>query len=545
MAKKIDIEKLASKIDKDEFESYYKEHSISDCIEKFNLISYHVFHKFIDYLGIKKSTEERVKQRKRTLEERWGSLENYYNYHNHKTHETNSKKSKEVIVQQIEKQKRTNLKNFGVEFPAQSKKVLETRKENIIKKYGSYEQYYNDIFNKVKETNLQRYGVQNVATLKETIQKAKKTSLERYGEEHYSKTKEYAERVKRINLERYGVPVYMQSEECKEKVKKHFEDTYGVDNYSKTSEFKQKFQDTSLRKYGVPYTCMLSEARNFSNNSKPNNLFAKRLDNLHIEYEREFSLERYSYDFKINNYLVEINPFATHNSTWGLFKEENKKDKEYHLRKSQIAKENGFQCIHIWDWDNIDLVLDIISNKEKIYARKCIIKEISILETDKFLNAYHLQGSCKDQSIRLGLFYNNELIQVMTFGAPRYNKNFDFELLRLCTKSGFMVVGGANKLFEYFKKIYRFTSVISYCDNSKFSGLVYINMGFRLRHVGKPSKHWYNGKRHITNNLLNQRGADQLLGTKYGKGTSNREIMLDHKFVEIYDCGQSVYEYIK
>ena len=60
-------------------------------------------------------------------------------------------------------------------------------------------------------------------------------------------------------------------------------------------------------------------------------------------------------------------------------------------------------------------------------------------------------------------------------------------------------------------------------------------------------KHWYNmsTKMHITDNLLRQRGFDQLFNTSYGKGTSNEQLMLDNGFVEIYDAGQAVYEYIK
>ena len=72
-------------------------------------------------------------------------------------------------------------------------------------------------------------------------------------------------------------------------------------------------------------------------------------------------------------------------------------------------------------------------------------------------------------------------------------------------------------------------------------------MGFicKSRNI-KPSKHWvhYKNLQHITDNLLRQRGFDQLLGDKYGtfgKGTSNDELMLSHGFVEVYDCGQSTY----
>ena len=46
-------------------------------------------------------------------------------------------------------------------------------------------------------------------------------------------------------------------------------------------------------------------------------------------------------------------------------------------------------------------------------------------------------------------------------------------------------------------------------------------------------------KVHVTNNLLNQRGFDQLFGTDYGKGTSNEELMFKNGFIEIFDAGQS------
>ena len=133
----------------------------------------------------------------------------------------------------------------------------------------------------------------------------------------------------------------------------------------------------------------------------------------------------------------------------------------------------------------------------------------------------------------------------MTFGKPRYNKNYEYELLRLCTKFGYYVIGGANKLFKYFIKNYSPTSIISYCDLSKFSGDVYSKLGMKLKRVS-PSLHWYNPrtKTHILDSLLRAKGFDKLLGNvygKFGKGTSNRELMIKNGFVEIYDAGQASY----
>ena len=128
----------------------------------------------------------------------------------------------------------------------------------------------------------------------------------------------------------------------------------------------------------------------------------------------------------------------------------------------------------------------------------------------------------------------------MTFGAPRYRLNVQYELLRYC--SSHYVIGGDQKLFKYFVQEYSPQSIVSYCDKSKFRGDMYKKLGFISKGIS-VSKHWYSLKtgKHITDNLLRQRGADQLLGTSYGKGTSNEQILKMNSFVEIYDAGQETF----
>ena len=277
--------------------------------------------------------------------------------------------------------------------------------------------------------------------------------------------------------------------------------------------------------------------------SAANSFFKNLLDQNGIDYEIEFPIHRKQYDFKVENTLIEINPSITHNSTFGVYNDP-PKDKLYHLEKSKLASLNNFRCIHVWEWDDFDKIINLISNKKKIFARKCHIKEVSISESKIFLENNHLQGSCNGQSVRLGLYYQNELVQLMTFGKPRYNKNYEYELLRLCTLNHLLIVGGAEKLFAHFIKNYSPKSIISYCDNSKFTVSVYYKLNFDLISFGTPSKHWFNlkTKQHITDNLLRQRGFDQLFGTAYGKGTSNHDLMIQHGFVEVYDCGQSSFK---
>lgn len=154
---------------------------------------------------------------------------------------------------------------------------------------------------------------------------------------------------------------------------------------------------------------------------------------------------------------------------------------------------------------------------------------------------YHIQGTCKGQLLYLGLVYEGELIQIMTFGKSRFNKNYDTELLRMCNKFGVSVIGGASKLFHHVVETYELSNMISYCDKSKFLGTVYEHMGMELKNITPPQEIWSKNNQHITANLLRNRGYDQLFGTDYGKGSSNDELMLSAGWLPVFDCGQKVY----
>ena len=323
---------------------------------------------------------------------------------------------------------------------------------------------------------------------------------------------------------------------------------YGVENAACLSDVKAKIrtslQNTFLEKYVS--TCYWTSADckvSYSTiHSAPNESFAKLLESRNVTYEREFKLVNRSYDFRISTNLVEINPSATHNSTWGIFSTQGL-DKYYHKDKSQLAENNGYRCIHVWDWDDKDRIVKLLLPRKRIFARKCEVRDVDLSTTREYLNTYHLQGYARD-SIRVGLYYNDELVSIMTFGKPRYNKKCEYELIRYC--SSYDVVGGAEKLFTHFIRTYNPTTVVSYCDKSKFTGKTYLNLGFKFI-TNNVSKHWYNPitNVHVTDNFLRQRGFDQIFNTDYGKGTSNDVLMLEAGFIEIFDAGQSTYIWFK
>lgn len=95
------------------------------------------------------------------------------------------------------------------------------------------------------------------------------------------------------------------------------------------------------------------------------------------------------------------------------------------------------------------------------------------------MNKYHLQNFAK-LSINLGLYDSDELVSIMTFGKPRFDSNYDFEIIRYCTKSGITIAGGAERLFSNFVNAHKNASIITYSDISKFTVNIYLKLGFNV-----------------------------------------------------------------
>lgn len=423
--------------------------------------------------------------------------------------------------------------------------VRKKMQETCVSVYG--EEYKSLIVARGRATKEKLYGDPNYNNPRKT----KKTMLDRYGADNPQKCEAIREKTKATCIERYGAESYIQSEAFSANRETHIakiRDTlhkkYGVESPMQLKEVKDKVNATCLDKYGVMWNCMRKEAHNSRNSDSKSNLrFADVLDRCSVKYEREYPIDKYTFDFRVGDTLIELNPSATHNVNFNPFSKTKMIDKNYHKRKTDIATEHGFRCIHVWDWDDLDKIADILCQRTKLYARNCKIRLVSKKESDEFLISNHLQGTARKQKIRIALVNNDRIVELMTFGKPRYNKNFEWELIRLCSERSTSVIGGASKLFKYFIDNYSPTSVVSYCDLSKFTGNTYKSLGMKLARTSKPSCMWVNlkTKERITDNELRRLGADNILGTEYGKGTNNADIMIEHNWVQVYNCGQNTY----
>ena len=237
--------------------------------------------------------------------------------------------------------------------------------------------------NKARSTKQSRYGSSGY----NNVEKRRATCLEKYGNENYSNRELFAKTLaeksaedkQRSNTKR-SITLKQFHQNASSETKKRLSDARKGRKVSsetkerlrsawtedKISTMLEKYSNTCQQKYGVPYFCMSEKCRQSStSNSGPNKRFSDILKNHQISYSTEFFIDHYSFDFKIDNNLVEIDPFATHNSTWSPFGESTKKDKYYHKNKSDTAKENGYRCIHVWDWDDIDKIVMLLKQRDK------------------------------------------------------------------------------------------------------------------------------------------------------------------------------------
>lgn len=473
-----------------------------------------------------------------------------------------------------DKRKQTNLKKYGVTTNLNSTEVLEKRKEkfngsispfnlqeirdkvatnNALKHDGLVNSFqWEETKQKIKETNTTRYGVSNPAQYEPIMNKVKATQEKLYGGMGF-KSKVTNAKIKETNLLRYDTEIPQRTEAIKEKTRNTCLKNLGVEAPLKNAEVRKKSMEACMVKYGVAWNCESQNCKGSAKTiSKINQMWKGEIENLGYIVEMEKYVDNKNFDLYLpeKDLLIEINPTITHQSTKEVPISVGKirpRDRLYHYNKRKIAIDNGYNCLMIWEWDDMLRILNYLKPKREIKLKDTYIAEIDPEVANNFLDTYHLQGMCKGNDINYGLIEKDteELLSVMTFGKSRYNKKYEYEWLRYASKV--IVHRAVSTMFNKFTEEYNSKSIISYCDRSKFDGKMFSHLGFVLKEEPQPSLHYHNPakNKHYTFNLVNKVGACRVLGIEdidYSTGISNRDIMVDIcGFYEVYDCGQAAY----
>lgn len=351
-----------------------------------------------------------------------------------------------------------------------------------------YQKRGNEIKNKRQHTLKERYGIDTNTPfgIVKFQNKAKQTIQEKYGVNNILKLPEYRHddiknKRKSILLQKsYGYDIeYITDEDGETKIlvkngcKIHGDIIVSLSVFNNRTKPERK-NDTIL----------CTECNPLDKEETTIELIIKNILNdlniIYIQHDRN-QLHPYELDFYLPDYNIGI-------ECNGVFWHSGKESAKKHLLKYNMCKEKGIKLITFWEdeirdkRDIIKAYLKSILNKNiKIYARNCIIKEIDSKTSKNFIDSYHLQGNI-NASVKLGLYYNNELVEVMTFGKLRKclgtnNENNVYELYRLCSKSGITIIGGASKLLKYFIDNYHPNKIISYCSKDISDGNVYEKIG--------------------------------------------------------------------
>lgn len=394
---------------------------------------------------------------------------------------------------------------------------------------------------KIRSTMQKKYGIVSASQDPSFSEKCKKA---------WSKKREngditqIVERRQKTCLERYGVENPFQSEVFREKGKKTIEEKYGTEFESGAAIIWQRGKQTCLKKYGVENPSQIDFVRQKRAKSVPKGYFSVSFSKPFFENEvvnfcKNLGVTVCETGRAIPSWKIDL--YNEENRVWIELEEDRlcsrtRRVKNY--QKSRIAEENGVFLYHIFqhEWETPNTRTKIENqlrnlfgkNERKIYARKCVIKEVPIPEKSAFLNKNHLQGD-DHSSVRLGLYYQDELVSLMTFGKPRFNKRCAWELLRFCSAANTSVVGGASKLFSRFISEHR-GSIVSYSNIAKTRGDLYESLGFGLDHISKPNYVWCNG----SGNVL----------SRYQCQIKNEvDTMIKRGYWRVFDCGNKVWIY--
>lgn len=404
------------------------------------------------------------------------------------------KNKKERIINQ---RKKTLLEKTGFEHQMYNPFVRDKVRKTTLENHGfEYPLQNNDIKKKTKSTCLKKYSVEYSLQSKDIREKGKITSIKKYGVDHWSKTKEGKELLREKGLKFY--------KKDRENILKYLKIKL-LDTEYKNAHYKHNWLCLDCNKsfqtlwnyiqqgYKCPH-CYPSN-NGISKLEKEILDYIKEINNTNIEANnRNIIKSPYSKLYLELDIIIPDKKVAIEFNGLFYHSSENNIEPNYHVYKTDECEKQNIQLIHIFE-DEWLFKKEIVKSRLKsilksdglikIHARKCIVKEIDSKDKNNFLLDNHIQGM-DNSSIKLGAFYNNDLVSVMTFSKGNISKGSNpisgvWELNRFCNKINYHIPGIANKLLSYFKRNYKWKKIFSYADRRWSNGNLYNKLGFELQ----------------------------------------------------------------
>lgn len=395
-----------------------------------------------------------------------------------------------------------------------------------------------------KEEMLKRYGVTNTWARDETKRKIAETNLKRYGDTSHTRNDEIKSKIRESMLLSKGFRLNFPRE-YRRMTDEQIYDSLFVDG-------DVRHIHEAAKKLNITYTSARVFLAGFDKYRKPQSRSSNAEAFFRDEITEMFQITAYSGNRKIlggkeidiwipdHNLGIEYHGLYWHSGA-----------SKRHKEKYQNAADTGISLLQFWSSeveDQHDIVMSIIASKigktERLYARKCAIKEISSMDHRRFCKENHLQGPA-GASVRLGLFYEGELVSVMSFGKSRYGKKYEWEMIRFCNKKFLTIVGGASKLWKYFLKSVNPESVVTYADARISSGELYDRLGFAYSHHSSPNYFYTKDFKNLESRIKYQKHKLKDMLEHFDPCKTEIDNMMDNGYSIISDAGNLVYEWRK
>jgi hypothetical protein len=220
--------------------------------------------------------------------------------------------------------------------------------------------------------------------------------------------------------------------------------------------------------------------------------------------------------------------------------------RNYHKNKQDECNQKGIRLITIFsdEWEQrnqqvknfLKSVLGVYTNK--IHARKCAVKEITLKQAKTFLEENHIQGFAPS-FLYAGLWHDEQLVAVMTLGRHHRNKGSTV-LNRFAVKSETHIPGAASKLLSFMKSLAKnlnINKIISWSDNRWSEGNVYSKLGFTLEKE-LPPDYSYIFLNNVKNRIPKQSCRKSELIKKGATGNTESEMARSLNLSKVWDCGK-------
>lgn len=378
-----------------------------------------------------------------------------------------------------------------------------------------------------KRTSLKKYGFEHPAQNVKVKDKTKKTNRNRYGADYYwsSNKSKIRKKIDYLNNSKFK-DTLMNRDWCEEmRLEKKMPAPAIADLINTTPESVCNY----LKKHGIFEP--MSPGFISTGHLEMSN-FLKDLDVDHVNNARgvvpNMELDIYCPDQKV---AFEYNGLYWHS--------EDRVGKNYHQRKYLEAKEQGIALIQFFDtvWlSKKEICKSIIRAKlgkieNKIYARNTSVRYIEPKEARLFLDDNHLDGF-SGAAKHIGLYHNDQLVSVMSIGKHRFKADTN-EIVRFASRINTLVIGGMSKMTKFHGQ----TNIESYSDNmlgntsSLYESVTSTDPGYFYFNPNKGLiKSRYQCQKHRLTKLLNN----------YDKELTEYENMTRNGWVRVWDAGNTV-----